>query len=479
MSGYILMPLTIVTSILMRRWLDPYVYGLIATLNLLVYYSAFSNLGTLSAAEVKIPFLKGEGDSSRVEQISSSTFTFTLITGAVFSIGLAVWATMNRASIDRMLFMGLMVYALYLFGLQLANYYITLLRASQEFIFLSKYQFITGFLASIGNLLAVWMFGFKGFLAVSIIIVMFQLYLLVRHLDYFPTLKISWDETGTLLKTGLPMLILGLAAQGMKTVDNLLVLKLLSIEHLGYYTIALMANSMVFSVTNSLTNVLYPSMQEAYGKSGRSDSLQAYVIRPSIIMGVVIPVMTGILYFAVPVAVYWLIPKFAPGLPAFKIIVLSSYFFAMINMTTGYLISLNKQKSIIVIYLSMLLLVTGLSFLSTYHGYGLEGISLATAIGYFVCFLIVTVYVLRHWSGWMETFVFLKDTSLPFFYSTLLILILERYLKPGVDSKAVNAVWQISGFLLLYLPFVYSYERKTLLFGDFVSPILQRIKGGR
>jgi len=476
-SGYLLMPLTIISTILMRRWMDPYIFGVITTLNLFVMYSVFSSLGTLSAAEVKLPYYRGKGDIEHFEQIRSTTFSFTLLTGAIFSIGVACWVIARRSNLDEYIFMGLLVYCIYFFANQITSFYITLLRANHEFIFLSKFQFLSALVASLGNIFTVWLWGFKGFLVVAIIIVLSQIFFLVKHINYRPIFRISWFEIKILLVSGLPMLILGLSAQGMKTVDNFLVLKLFDVEQLGLYSIALMANSIVFSVTNSIANVLYPSMQEAFGKSGTLDSLRSYTIRPTLIIGALLPIMIGMLYFLVPMIVHWLIPKFIPGILSFKIIVLSTYFFAMVNMLTGYLISIGKQKSLILINASMLILIVGLSGFFNFFSWGLAGIALATGIGYFVCFVVVSIFVLRTWADWNQTIVFLKDTSLPFFYSLALILIIENFanLFLVVDAESFfGTMSQLSLFIVLYAPCILFLEKKTRLLSDFFIPIFRK-----
>lgn len=477
LSSYLLMPLSIISTILMRRWLDPYTYGVIATLNLFVMYSIFSNLGTLSAAEVKLPIYQGQGGVARLEQLRSNTFSFNFLTSVIFSVGVAVWAISARSQLDEFLFMGVLVYCFYFVANQVAAFYVTLLRATHEFIFLSKYQFASGLLTILGNLLFVWLFGFKGFLAVAIIMVLLQVAILYKRVNYRPSFSISMLETKMLVMGGIPMLILCFTNQGMKTVNNFLVLNILGIEQLGMYTIALMASTIVFSVTNSITSVLGPRMQEAYGKSGASDSLHVYIIRPSIIMGVLLPMMIGLLYFLVPMVVHWMIPKFESGILAFKILVLATYFFAMVNMLTGYLLSLYKLKSLTLINVAVMLLIIGLAEIFNIIGWGLEGISLATGIGYFVYFIVVSAYVLRHWADWNETIIFLKDTCIPFFFSLVLIVAIEKIgnsLPIGDAQGFWGAVLQLSVFVVFYMPCIFFMEKKTRLLSDFVVPLYRK-----
>jgi O-antigen/teichoic acid export membrane protein len=273
------------------------------------------------------------------------------------------------------------------------------------------------------------------------------------------------------------MLIIGISSQGLKTVDSILVLNILGIEQLGLYTIALIANGIIYSVTNSISNVLYPRMQEAYGKSGISDTMRSYVIRPSLIMAVLLPAMIGILYFLIPMVVNLLIPKFELGIVAFKVIILSGYFFAMVNMSTGYLISSGKQKFLVLINVVVLTLIVGIAAMLDTHNWGLGGIALATGTGYFACFLIVSIYVLRHWADWNQTIIFLKDTTLPFFLSLVLILIIDNYWHSspiGNAERIFDSMLQLSIFLVLYMPCIILSDRKTRLISDFVIPLFNK-----
>jgi O-antigen/teichoic acid export membrane protein len=279
---------------------------------------------------------------------------------------------------------------------------------------------------------------------------------------------------------GLPMLTMGLATQGIKTVDNILVLKLLNFNQLGYYTIALTASTIIYSITVSLSSVIYPSMQEAHGRSSNPEVLRGYIIRPTITMGILIPIFIAIMYFLVPTLVQRIIPQFIPGVVPFKIIVVFSYFFAMINMVASYLVVLNKQKMIITIYLCTILLIILISCLLTWAGWGLIGISLATGFGYLVCYAAMTIYVVRHWSAWDQTLVFLRDTMVPFLYEIPILIVIDHFHQPG--SRGIIGMLVLDGakiliFCLLFTPLVFLLEKKSNLMAGIIRPLLAKVKG--
>jgi len=457
--------------------MDPYTFGVVATLNLLVLYSSFSDLGTMRAAEVQLPYLHGKGDIQKIEDIREAIFSFNLITSVTFSIVVAAWAVYVRSEINNYLFMGVLVYCVYFIINQIAAYYIILLRSTQEFVFLGKYIFVTSFLTGLGNVVAVWFFGYIGFLTVTIVVALIQVATLFSHACYRPIFNINPSVVKILLLSGLPMLVSGLSFQGLRTIDNFLVLRLLNTEQLGQYSIALMANAMIFSLTTSISTVLFPSMQEAYGMSGNNDSMRDYVTRPSIVISQLLPVMIGSMYFIIPLIVHWLIPKYESGVLSFKIIVLFTYFYAMTNMFFGFLTSMQKQKWIILINVVILILIFVLAETFTFYKWGLEGIALATGIGYFCYFIVVATYTLRHWASWSQTIAFLNDISLPFVYSAVLIYVVDHYFDLATtkdNMKYTLPFLQMSLFFALYLPCIFVYDRKSHLYSELFTRIFKR-----
>src|SRR5262245_3829206 len=115
--------LALVSSFLVRRDLGPYLVGVIATLNLSTYYSTFSNLGILMAAERELPYCWGAGETERFERIRYSTFTIVLITAALCSLGIVIWAVLSRSNLNASIFWGALVYAIVVSGQQCVFFY--------------------------------------------------------------------------------------------------------------------------------------------------------------------------------------------------------------------------------------------------------------------------------------------------------------------------------------------------------------------
>jgi PST family polysaccharide transporter len=376
------------------------------------------------------------------------------------------------------MFIGTLVYALYVFVWMWSGYYLTLLRTSQEFVLLGKIQVLVGAVGSIGNVAAVLLFGFTGLLVVTVALIIAQTVLFSRYVTYISSPRIDWRELKRLLSVGVPLLVFGLAVTGIRTVDNILVLRLLGTEALGFYSIALMANTAIFSISNSLSGVLYPRMLKAYGGDPSIQTLSLYVIRPSILMAVVLPFLVGGLVFLIPPTVLWLLPRFLPGIPSLRVVSVSTYFLALFLMSVNFLVALNKQLRTAAFLIVAIAMTTFFGIIFTRLGWGLSGIALATGIGYLFCFIGIDVYVLRYWVGWKEVTIFLGDLCAPIVYATGLLVVTDQLpmrLAGGVISGFLIGLVKFSLFGLAYLPMVFWMERKSGLISDFVKPLIRRL----
>jgi O-antigen/teichoic acid export membrane protein len=479
-AGYLIQPLTLISSLWIKGIIGPYLVGVLATLTLVMSYSGFSNLGTLSAAERDLPVLIGANKPERFNRMRTTVFTLTMVSGVVFAMLMLASAFIYRRTLDPALFEGLIIYAVVVILQQWSFYYITLLRTHQEFVFLSKIQVLAGVLSSFGNVLAALFFGFRGLLVSTMLVSMLQVAIFSQHKRQPVALGLDRQEMKHLLSVGVPLLAFGLVMTGMKTIDNIMVLRLLGTEALGLYSIALMANVVLFSLTNSLSGVLYPRMQAAYGRSRTLESLSAYVIRPTLIMGVCLPILVALIFFSVPFIVQAFLPRFIPGLPAFRVIVSVTYFFAMFQMSSAFLIALNKQIKVMLLLGAALVVTVLLSLVFTDWNWGLVGIASAVGVGYGLCFTIVNSYAVRHWAGWRQVARFLWDAALPFLYSAILLVLLEVVLPIDPSNLVLAAGLTALKFVLFcigYIPLVVIMERRTGLWTDFGSPLLRSLRG--
>jgi hypothetical protein len=94
-----------------------------------------------------------------------------------------------------------------------------------------------------------------------------------------------------------------------------------------------------------------------------------------------------------------------------------------------------------------------------------------------VCFVGVNALALRHWANWRETGQFLWDMALPGCYAALLISVIE-YVSPapgGIVMQLGAAMVKFIVFSATFAPLVYRMEHQTLLYAEFVRPVIERL----
>ena len=478
LAGYLVQPLSIISSLFVKGSIGPYLAGVFGTLNLFVFYASFSHFGILNAAERDLPFCLGNGDQERFNRIGSTAFVSTLISSCICACGVVIWALLSRPSIDKHLFIGSLVFAVYIIIWSWSAYYLTLLRTYQKFVFLSKVQVIIGITSALGSIVCVALFNFWGLLAITVINILFQAILFTKKAGRIPKLKIDGNEFKKLLVVGIPLVLFGLTMTGMKTVDNILVLRLLGTEQLGVYSIAYLANSAIFQVTNSLSGVLYPRMQKGYGETSTINNLSRFVVRPSIIMGVLLPVLIAALFFFIPPTVIWFLPRYRGGLSALKVVSISAYFLAMFPQASNFLIALNKQIKVALFMVGGIGLSIISGLITTHLGWGLVGIALATGLGYLFCFLSINGYALKHFMDFKKSLGFFLNLVVPIAYAAGFLFLIDLLIDTKMDNMLLafgTAAVKYAVFVLAYIPIAFWMEPKCGLIKDIIRPIIGRL----
>lgn len=468
-AGYLVQPLALLSSLWIKKTIGPYLSGVIATLAVVAAYFTYSNLGVLTAAERDLPVLLGEDDSVGFARMQGTAFTFTMLSAVILAALMLSGAIAFRGAIGQPLFEGLVAYAVVVVLQQLTFYYLTLLRTRQQFMFLSKVQIFSMTLSSLGNALAVSFFGFRGLLLAAVLLAVAQITWLQMRERHFPPLTVDRKGLKHLLSVGIPLLAFGIVMTTMRSIDNIIVLRFLGTTALGMYSIALMANVLLFSLTNSLSGVLFPRMQIAYGRVRTFETLSTFVVRPTLVMGVMLPILMGLLFLAGPEVIRAFLPQFIPGVPAFKVIVIVSYFFSMFQMSLCFLISINKQLQAVLLIVVGLIVTAGVSAWCLQQRLGIEAIAGAVGVGYVCCFVGVNVFALRHWATWREVKRFLWDATAPLLYSVTLLALLE-----GMFSQLrfvlASPLWltglECVAFGLGYIPLVLFLEPRTGLLAE-------------
>jgi O-antigen/teichoic acid export membrane protein len=464
-ATYITQVLAVLSGLVTRRFLGPYLMGVVSSLQVLQTYATYTHLGTLQAAERELPYGYSKEDTTRTEQIERTTLSFSMLTGLAGSLILLLIAAVGSSKNDIALTVGLVVFSALTFIQQFFNYYTVRLRSRKEFILLSKNQAAMSALGTVLIVIGVVLFNVYGLYAQRLITMLAQVAFLYLNSRYVLRPGIDLVELKRLLVIGFPLLIYSIAFATLLNVDRISVLKWLGLEQLGIYSIALMVNLYIFNVPNVVSTVLYPRVQEAYA-SGK-DNAQAiahYVTIPCTVVAYLLPVVIGGFYLVVPPIVVMFLPDYVSGILAYKIILIGSFFIALIHMPGQFLITINKQVRMIVIIGVALLVGFGLNRLFIYWGWGISGVAIGTSVSYFLFCFALLFYALAHFSTWKGIAIFSGKLLIPAIYSSLLLWGTTKLINTeGADlgGLTLGVVAQGAVFLLLYAPMLWYINRET------------------
>jgi len=175
-------------------------------------------------------------------------------------------------------------------------------------------------------------FGFNGFLAYQLLIVVSNFFLL----HYFRPLKLKpkfhKTEFFHLIKTGLPLFFKSYAINFIETIPSLYLITFSNENKMGIYAPIIMLLSTVSILPNTLMSYMYPKFSYKLGKTNDvtdiwNKLLKLYLVSFIFITGLVIVIYFFIDYFIV------VFPKYADSLPYIKtaLLICPFVFFKMGN----------------------------------------------------------------------------------------------------------------------------------------------------
>jgi len=260
----------------------------------------------------------------------------------------------------------------------------------------------------------------------------------------------------------------GVAYTVLISVDKIMIIRMIGAKELGFYSIAILA----FTYTNTFPKlfgiVIFPNMQEEYGKTDSKDHIIGYVKKPAIIMAYVFPLLLAAAYFAIPVLVHYVLPKYLLGIMSMKILLAGCFFISLTPLAQNFAISINKQAVLIPMTIAAVGLGMGLNYFMIKAGYGINGVALGTSVAYMVYFVILYYYALKHCEKHANIIKFFISIFLPFLYAVALILLVEKYVH--INGILPNAAVKASIFMVTYSPMIIYLNRKT----GIVTKLIQR-----
>lgn len=456
-ASYVTQFLAVIAGILSRNFLGPYLMGIWATIQLVISYCEYSGLGIDAALSREYPFCIGKGDKTGADRIRDFVASFGLVSAVVACLAVVVYVIFWGRSWPAYLFWGLLAVPVLLIPQRLSNLMVCWLRASKQFGLASAQIVLSGFVnLLLIILLASWL-KFTGFLIAMILSCCFNVVFLLKKSDFHFVFRMN-REVLRLIGFGLPLLILAVLFDLLRSVDKILVIRYLGFEQMGIYGVATMAAVLVAKIPDSMVIVLIPHFHEKFGEREQAQDLRKLVDRSALAYSLIMTLVIGIAWVLSVPFVACFLPKFTAAVPAMKLLLLSTYFFALFYPYSNFLIAVKRHLFLFPIIAASLLIQVVLTFWVIKAGFGLIGVARVTIFCYFLNFLGLFAVAARSLYSMKEAL--RKFFSVAVFFVGLAVVLMSLDRWCVLASAAQQVFLQMFIFALLSLPIFFLIEKE-------------------
>ncbi len=361
-SNVVLAAATFLGGFVSARLLAPQQLGAFQTAQLLVTYLGFLSLGVFNGFNRHYPYLLGKGESEAATLLSRTGYSVARVTAAIAAI-LAVgqvlffWKTSGDPSLVLAAIAVIPIAALS----QISALQGAILSGRQSFGWIAWAQFLGAFV-TLALLPLVWKFAVPG-QCVRLVVIAAVTWMMFgfKTGDARPW---HWDFRAILelIKIGVPLLAIGYLYSVFSVADRTLVAWVKGTEAVGHYALAGLAVAAIQSVYLPLAIANYSKANHAYGRSQSLASLVGPVKRFLLLISISAVPLAVLVYFCLPVAVPWLLPKYVAGIRAGQIACIASVAFCYCG--TGFVFAVTRHN---LVYGSIMACAVVVFFLIGFH----------------------------------------------------------------------------------------------------------------
>lgn len=381
-----------IQGILVLKLVPPSIYGIWASLTLILEYGIYFHLGLINGMERAIPFFRGKGEDKKAHLVAgASKFNILILAGggAVILALLVLlpgrfWRPEIRLGI---FFVGLS--ALVFLGTQ---YYMALLKVNQRFKQVGYIQLIIQISMAI-CLILIWKLGFFGLCIRAVLTAIIGLGFASILASSPHKARFNAPMTAYLFRTGLPIMSVGAVMIVLFSFDRLIILSFLGTTLVGYYGICMALLRMMNLFPMVVGQVFAPVMAHTYGATMSPRSLVKHAVRASALATAMSVAASGCLYFFIPFFVNRFLENYSYGIPSARIVLLTGIMIA-ISVGPGFLLqTIMRQKEYFLVILATAAGIWAFSIWFLSRGLDLTGVAWSLTAGYFIHAAGLWIYV--------------------------------------------------------------------------------------
>ncbi len=304
------------SGFLVVRMVEPEMYGTFSGVGVYMGYILLGHGGIINGLNRELPYKLGQGNDDEAKQMASSVFfiaiIISLLASSIFALS-GIWHLHQGNSLLGWVFMGYAFMACT--HLMNAQFLPVLYRTNKDFDSLSKQNIYFG----IGNLLSVvlvWIFGFWGLVLRGIVLSLYQFILLFKKKPYVLKLKFNINDYKVLLKTGIPIFLVGHVGPIWTTIINNIIYSTGGALNFGLYAISNIVMGAIGIIPGAFGQVIYPRMAVMLGQGKSVRYILRANVRPLYFQFGIMLFLAIIASVLLPHVVPILLPKYIGGIKA-------------------------------------------------------------------------------------------------------------------------------------------------------------------
>ncbi|MEO6463288.1 MAG: oligosaccharide flippase family protein, partial [Candidatus Eisenbacteria bacterium] len=341
-------------------------------------------------------------------------------------------------------------------------YHGTLLRSHGRIGAVSVSLSIQAIVGGLAGLALLWPFGVWGLLAGWLIgQVGALLYIRREGAAVAPLAIVPNAGTRQLLVRGFPIFIFLATTTLLKSIDRIMILKYLSVEALGYYSIGLMGVSMLLYLPESIAYVLYPRLIARYAENGDAGRTARDMVRPLAAVAWLMPLIIGTSVFWVRELVLLFLPEYLPGVRALSTLLFGALGLALAVIPSFYLMSIRRQMQLVPLALAAVVVDIVLILVFLRAGARIDGVALAVTLGNAAYGLGLLAFAAIHAVPTLrERVAFVTRSALPSLLTVVLCVSLFTWVRPLIVPQAAG--WISSAILSVLFLALYAFMARRL-----------------
>jgi len=445
--------LRILNAFIRPKLLTPEQFGLWGILTVLPEYSTYLHLGARSAMRYRIPFHEGKGEEDLNEEIRSTVFYSSLVLNllvATVLVGLAVFLPASQG-----IRIGILTIAAIVMVRWYHDHYIGLLMSYQQFSIITTSNYLRATVSFAVGVVLIWRFNLYGVYATALVAHAVGVLYMRARFPLQTRARFRWTLFKSLVGQGLPIVLLGLVSTMVFTAGRVIVSIFLGTRQLGFYGIAMLAQSVLRNISDSAREVIEPRLMEGMSSESDEQLMEKYFFRPMLNLAYVLPFIVGAGYFLTPFLVPLVLPRYASAVQPTQIIVLGTYFASLMYLTRGVVVARNWQLHAAFCLAAVVPVgvIASVAFLKA--GFGLTGVAAGSALSYVLALAAMLGFVRTKCRGsnpaWRRHMEGIGVAGLLMLAAVFLIDYGTSRLTPHPLARALLGVFLFQGvFLLAY-----------------------------